>query len=373
MKIDHSQISGNRFMFAIAFYLQSSSLLTAFVAGIAKHESWLPVLFGIGLALPLTYLYRTLMVTFPQKDLLQILEEVFGPILGKMLGLAYAWFFITLAALNVLDLGNFVKITVMTETPQLVLALVCVLVAVYAVRHGLKVVTQYGTLFTFVEFGILLLTIILLANQMHFQNFLPLLTQPAMKYIHSTHLILTVPFGELVVFLMCAPCVRLSSKDATKYWFGGVAMGMAALLIVQLRDISILGDAISMFTLPGLVVLRLVNLGQALSRMEILFAVALMMLLYFKISVLCYVSTITVARLLGITAYKRLALVVGVLILAYSPTLYRSSVEHTASAWETTPAIWTPFEILLPLFTLIVAKIRKLPKKAETSACGQEA
>lgn len=373
MKIDHSQISGSRFMFAIAFYLQSSALLTAFVAGITKHESWLPVLFGIVLALPLTYLYRTLMVTFPQKDLLQILQEVFGPILGKLLGIAYAWFFITLAALNLQDLSDSAKITVMTETPQLVLALICMLVAVYAVRHGLKVVTQYGPLFTFVEFAIVLLTIILLANQMNLENYLPLFAQPAKNYIHGTHLILTVPFGELVVFLMCAPCVRLSSKDATKYWFGGAAIGMAALLFVLLRDISILGDAISMFTLPGLVVLRLINLGQALSRMEILFAVALMMLLYFKISVLCYVSTITVARLLDITAYKRLALVMGVLILAYAPTLYHSSVEHAASAWETTPIIWTPFEILLPLLTLIVAKIRKLPKKAEAPACGREA
>ncbi len=372
MKIDRSQISGSRFMFAIAFYLQSSSLLTSLVAGITKHESWLSVLFGIVLALPLIYLFRTLMVTFPQKDLLQILEEVFGPILGKLLGIAYAWFFITLAALNLQDLGDFAKITMMTETPQLMLTLICMLVSVYAVRHGFKVVTQYGTLFTFAEFGILFVTIILLANQMDFRNLLPLFTQPALKYIHSTHLILTIPFGELVVFLMCAPCVRLSPKDTTRCWLSGVAIGMLTLLIVLLRDISILGDAISMFTLPGLVVLRLVNLGQSLSRMEILFAVALMMLLYFKISVLCYASTITVARLLGITAYKRLAFVTGLLILAYSPTLYHSSVEHTASAWETTPSIWTPFEILLPLLTLIVAKIRKLPK-AEAPACGREA
>ncbi|MEA4970701.1 MAG: endospore germination permease [Candidatus Pelethousia sp.] len=373
MKIDRSQISGSRFMFAVAFYLQSSSLLTSFVAGIAKHESWLSVLFGIVLALPLIYLYRTLMVNFPQKDLLQILEEVFGTILGKLLGIAYAWFFITLAALNLQDLGDFAKVTMMAKTPQLALTLVCLLVAVYAVRHGFKVVTQYGTLFTFAEFAILLITIILLSNQMNFQNFLPVFTQPAMKYIHSTHLILTIPFGELVVFLMCAPSVRLSPKGATRYWFGGVAIGMLTLLIVLLRDISILGEAISMFTLPGLMVLRLVNLGQTLSRMEILFAVALMMLLYFKISVLCYVATVTVARLLGVTTYKRLAIVMGILILAYSSTLFHSSVEHTASAWETTPVIWTPFEILLPLLTLIVAKIRKLPKTAEAPACGREA
>lgn len=367
MKIDNSQISGSRLMFSIACFLQSSALLTSFIAGITKHESWLPIVFGIALSMPLIYLFRTLMVMFPQRNLLGILEEVYGPILGKILGISYAWFFITLAALNVQDLADFAKLTVMSETPPLVLTLLCVLVAVWAVRHGLKVVTQYGTLFTFVEFAIVLLTVVLLANQIDLKSFLPLFSLPAMKYVHSTHLIVTIPFGELVVFLMCTPCVKLCRSEATKYWFGGVAMGMLTLLIVQLRDISILGNSIHLFALPGLVVLRLVNLGQALSHVELLFAVALMMLLFFKITVLCYVSTITVAQLMHTAAYKRLALIMGVLIIVYGSTLYLSSVEHTASAWETTPIIWTPFEILLPLLTFIIAKLRRLPKPAETA------
>ncbi len=374
MKIDKSQVSGSRFMFALTFFLQSSALLTSFLACITKQESWLPVVFGAVFCIPLVYLYRTLMVMFPDKNLLQVLEEVYGRVAGKVLGASYIWFFLTLSSLNLIDLGNFAKITVMTETPHLVLTLTCVLVAVWAVRNGFKVVARYGSLFTVIEFIIVGVSIILLVNQINFKNFLPIFDQPVMKYVQSTHIISTIPLGELVVFLMVTPCVKLSRRQITKHWFLGVGMGILTMLVVLLRDISILGNTLHLFALPGLVTLRLVNLGEALSRMEILFALGLMMLLFFKVAVLSYVSTVAIAQLVGTTAYKSLALVTGILILVYSMTIYPNSVAQAASAREITPAVWTLFEMILPLLTFILAKIRKLPKASKKAeAKGEEA
>ncbi len=365
MKIDPSQISKNRFMFSIACFLQSSALLTAFVSGVTKQDSWLAVLIGIVLCMPLIYLYRTLMVMFPGKNYMQVLEDVFGPVPGKILGIAYVWFFITLAALNLEDLGDFTKVTVLKDTPHIILAVMCILVAVLAVRHGLKVVARYSSVFTIVEFSIVAVSIILLLGQYDFQNFLPIFDLPPIKYVQGAHIIATIPFGELVVFLMITPNVNLSRRDATKCWFWGVGMGMLTLLVVLLRDIAVLGNTMSLFALPGLMSMRLVFLGQALSRVEIIFAVALIMLLFFKITFLYYISTIAIAQLFRTTQYKRLALVTGALILAYMPTLYSNSVEHAASGREIVPFAWTIFEILIPLLAFIVAKFRKLPVAAD--------
>ncbi len=373
MKIDKSQISGKQFMFTVAFFLQASALLTSFLAGVTKNEAWIPVIIGSILCLPLIFLFRTLMVMFPDKNLLQVLEEVYGRIMGKILGAAYVWFFLTLAAANMIDIGDFAMITFATETPNVVLTLICVLVTVWAVRHGFKVVSRYSKLFTIVEFIIVGVSFVLLLNQMDFTNLLPVFRQPAVKYVQSIHIIATIPCGELVIFLMVTPCVKkLTPREATKYWFGGFAIGMSILLAVLLRDIAVLGNALHLFALPGLVTLRLVNLGEALSRMEIIFAVALVMLLFFKITVLCYVSALAIAQLFQTTQYKRLALAVGILIMVYAPTLYPSSVEHTVSAQTIVPFIWTPFQILLPALTYILAKVRKLPRTAAEAVKGQE-
>lgn len=373
MIIDKSQISGRRFMFTVAFFLQASALLTAFLTGVVNNESWIPTLIGTVLCIPLIYLYRTLMVMFPDKNFLQVLEEVYGKIPGKIIGVLYVWFFLTLASLNLVDIGDLSKTMFTTETPDIVTTLIAVLVAVWAVRYGFKVVSRYSKAFTIVEFILVAASLVLLINQMDFSNLLPVFTQPPIKYVQSVHIIATIPYGELVVFLMVTPCIKqLTPKKATKYWFGGMAMGMIVLLVVLLRDVMVLGKAIHLFTLPGLVALRLVNIGEALSRMEIIIAVALVMLLFFKITILCYVSTIAIAQLFGTTQFKHLAVVVGALILVYAPTLYPSVVEHAVSGQTMQPIIWTLFEILLPLLTLILAKIKKLPNQA-AAIKGQEA
>jgi hypothetical protein len=53
-------------------------------------------------------------------------------------------------------------------------------------------------------------------------NFLPLLQLPTKKTIQSIHICSTIPFGELVTFLMITSNVRLSRRDATKYLFAGL-------------------------------------------------------------------------------------------------------------------------------------------------------
>ena len=302
---------------------------------------------------------------FPIQNLLQILVEVYGPVVGKVIGCAYIWFFFTLAALNLTDLGNFTKLTIMQETPNAVLLLMCILVSAFAVRNGIKLVTKYATLFTVTASIIAIICVMLLLNQINLENFLPMFDLPSEKYAQGVHIASTIPFGELVVFLMIHPCVKLSRSDATKYLFLGFWLGGITILIILLLNIGVLGNMLDMFTLPTLVTLRLVNLGIALSRMEVLFAIILIMLLFFKITILYYISVLAVAQLFNIKAYQHLVLAAGALMIAYGLTLYPSLVEHAASAQEIVPFLWTPFEILLPMLTFMIAKIRKLPKAKE--------
>ena len=362
MRIDKGQITGPQFMFTVICYVKASSLLTAFVAGVALQDSWLVVLFSIALCLPLMWLFRTLMVMFPDRNLIQILEEVYGPVAGRILGVLYLWFFFTLTALNLMDLGNLTKLMILPETPNVVLTVMCLLVAAWAVSYGIKVVVRYSVLFAFISYAILAVSVLLALSEVDPQNFLPMFDQPVIKYIQGTHIMTTIPFGETVAFLMITPNVKLSPGDRTKYLFLGFLLGGLTTLVVMLRDVAVLGNTIQLFTLPTLVTLRLINLGAALSRIEILLAITLIMLLFFKITFLYYVSVITIAQLTKIKAYRHLVLAVGALVVAYGPTLYANAVEHTDSARSIEPILWTLFEILLPLLTLVLAKLRKLPK-----------
>ena len=82
-----------------------------------------------------------------------------------------------------------------------------------------------------------------------------------------------------------------------------------------------------------------------------------------------YVSVIAVAQFIGARPYRHIVLAAGALIVAYGLTMMNPSpVQYSASAQQTTPILWTFFEILVPLLTFVIAKLRKLPKAAKRKA-----
>jgi spore germination protein KB len=354
-------------MFSVACFIQASSLLTTFFSNITLRESWLAVVIGAVLFLPPLWLYRTLMVMFPDRTLLQVLEDVFGAVAGKILGAVYVWLAFTVTSLNLIDIGNFTKLTIMPQTPNVVLVLVCALVCAFGIWHGIKLVTRYSLFFVVIAFLILGASIVLVLDQVNLQNFVPVFDLPVLKYVQSAHIVAAVPFGELVLVLMITPNVQLSRHDTTKYLFWGFAMGAITILLVMLRDIAVLGNTLELFTLPGLITLRLVNMGTALSRMEILFEIVLIVQLFFKTMLLYYISVVALAQLLKVKSYRRLILIAGVFIIVYGFTLYPGPVEHVKSVQETVPFSFAILEFVVPFIVYVVAKCRKLPKEKEVS------
>ena len=117
MQIDKGKISGIQFMFTVACFIQSSSLLTSFFTSITKQDSWIVVILGFVMSIPSLLIYTYIMKIFPDKNLMEINNIVFGPIIGKVVSVLYLWFFLTLSALNTKDLGDFVQKTTMQNTP----------------------------------------------------------------------------------------------------------------------------------------------------------------------------------------------------------------------------------------------------------------
>ncbi len=364
-QIDKGRITSARLMFTIVCFIQSSSLLTSFMTSVTKQDSWLAVLVCTVVYLPFMFVYRALIVKFPGLNLLQVFEAVFGKALGKLVGLLFVWFFFTLAALNLSDLGAFARETLMEETPNTVLVVVCILVAAMAARQGIRAVAWYSALYMVVSFTLIAVSVLLLLSRFRLENFLPMFDQPFSKYLQGIHIIATIPFGELIAFLMVTPNVDFSKRDVTRSLFLGFVLGALTIAAVVARDTAVLGNTLHMFALPSLVALRMVQLGEALTRMEILFGIVLIILLFVKITFLLYVSVLSLAQLTGARSYKHLTLISAAFIVAYGQTLYSDQLRHALSAQEIVPIAWTFFEFLLPLVALGVTLIRKLPKKKE--------
>ncbi len=365
MTIDKTQISGVRFMFTVAFMLQSISVFTTFNVAIVKNDAWITVLIATIFFIPFIFLYNKLMLMFNNKNFVQMLETVFGKFIGKLLSIMFLYYLFTVTTLNLRSLGKFAKITVMINTPLFAIILVTILFSVFAVRHGLKVCTRYSVLFTIVEFSILVVSVVFLLDQIDLQNFLPIFEQPFLKYVQGVHFSMMIPIGELVIFLMITPNIRVEKKSLLKFWLWGLIIGISIFLIILMRDITVLGNLIQLVSIPKLIIFRLITIGDAISRIEILFVVAIMMLLFFKITLFLYITTITVAQIFEIKQFKNLALITGLLIAFYATVIYKSDMQEMELTPYVIPFFHMIFEIIIPLLLFIVAKIRGFPKKEQ--------
>lgn len=365
MSIAENKISGRQFMFTITCIIQASALLNAFISNVTQQETWLIVLFGTLVFLPTLWMYRCLIVRFPDKNLVEITIHIFGPILGRVISFFYIFFFFVLLCLNSVDMTTLCNSTMLPNTPIYVLLAICLLVAAWAVRSGLRVMTLYGKFFVIASFIIIIGSIVLLIGKFEFNNLFPVFDMPLIKYIQGIHILNTIPFGELVVILMISPNVVMTKKETTKYLFIGTLLGAVSFLLTVLRDILALGGTFGIFMTPSLMAFRLIRFAEVFTRSEILFVCIFIVLLFFKITVLFYACVTTITQVFNLEKYKPLVFPLGLLVMVASLVFMANPVHHIVSGRQAAPFLWMIPEIILPTITLFVAILFK--KKSERS------
>ena len=368
MKLESSRITPFQYMLSVACFLQSSALLSAFFAPITRQDSWLVVIFGMIVAIPELLVFMAIMRSFPGKNLIEIAQDALGRVGGTIVSLMLIWFFLTQGGLNLRDLGQFARQIILVETPIVVVISLCMLLCAYAVHNGLKVATRYAPVFSMMSIFLAVLTFMLTLKLMDFNNFLPILSQEPLTYIHGTNIVLSIPFGELVLFLMIAPSVKRGKRGMGAYLLGGFLIGSVTIVAVVVRDTAVLGRVGAMFSLPSFEALRMIRLTEALNRMEILFAIVLIVLLFFKITIIFYASVTAVAQLLRLKSYHPLVMILAAFTVGYSTFVFPTAEIHTAYSRNTAPIFWVLFEFLLPLLILIVGRARGLHKQPQLSA-----
>lgn len=363
MKIKRDQTSSSQLMFSAGCFIQGSTLLTYGIHKFGKHEAWIAVLVGCLISLPVLGIYVSLAKKFPGKSLIEINNIVLGKILGRIFSVFYIFYFFTLVLLNTSDLGNFVGGFMLTQTPIVVVLAMFIFICCWAVRKGARTITRYGALFVFLCIIVIFFNSILLIKNVKTDNFLPLFSLPLQNYFEGAHVVAMLPICEIMAFFMLLPHLQ-NAGESGKVFFGGFAIGAVTLLITVARDTAVLGPRCALAPVPTFAVIRLVNIGNILTRMEILYAMILIMLLFFKVSILIFATVSGVKRLLEFDSYQFLVFTFGAIIVIFTIASFNSAMEHAYWLISGAAAIYaTLFLLIMPAVTLIVAAARFKKKR----------
>jgi spore germination protein KB len=349
--------------YASANMIIATSILSKQLYTYAENQGWVAITAGVVFCLIMISVYAALAGKFPGFSLIEINTAVFGGLFGKVVSILYVYFFLTIACLNVNVMGNFIQGYVLPNTPMLLIMLVFVIACGYAVRKGPYKLMSYGFVIVFISCGILLLNTLLLVPQLKFRNLLPIFSLAPRHYVLGAHSVAMIPLSDTFFLMMFLPYVKKTEGLGSALRKGMLA-GAAFLMVQVLRDTSVLGGMLEEYNMPSHIAVRLIDIGDILTRLDIVFISVIILLLFYKVSILLYATVSGVERILKTGSSRFLVTVFSVLLALYALTVFQSQSEHTQWLVRGAAAVHhTFFVVILPLATWFAAALHGVGNK----------
>jgi len=345
-------------MMIILFQIGSTPLFA--LGGKAKQDSWLAMLAAAICGLFLLLMFLFIQRRAPDKDLIGLLRLCFGNIIGNFLGAAFVLYFAYESMRNVRDFGEITTITLLTSTPQLVIMLIVVVLAAYAICMGIEAfcrVVEILTPIVICSYSALVI-LIFSSNLVKLDRLLPIMENgpvPVLKAAFPD--IVSFPFGQTVVFFMLYKLLYNKKKfcRVSMIAYSSVAL---FLILMNMLDMMVLGPTLSgESTIPFLQAVQLIQVGDFLERLDVFVTLLLFLGLYVKLTMFYWASAYGLAELLG-TKSKLPIYGVGAVIFATS-FLEPDYTYHVWLGIEVSVKFFPIFQVLIPLMMFVAILIRK--------------
>lgn len=324
----------------------------------AQKDAWLAGLLGIGLALPMVLIYARLLSHFPGKDLFDIQEMIFGKVLGKILGVLYMWFFFHLGALVLRNFGEFIMAVALSQTPLMIPIIMIGFLCSWGVKEGIEILGRWGEFFIGIVLFVTFLAILLLIPKMQINYIRPILYNGMKPVVMGAFSVFSFPLGETILFTMCFSSLKWKHSPY-KVYTAGLFIGGMILVITSIADMLVLGPEINaMAHFPDYIVVSTLDMGDFLTRLEIIVAIVFMIAGFVKASICLLTVSKGVAKIFHCADYRFVVMPTALLMINLSYLIYDNIGEMQQWAFEIWRYYAFPFQVMLPVLMLVAAELK---------------
>lgn len=358
---ENTKIAARQFAILVFMFTAGSSLLLApaMLATPAKQDAWLAGILGMGAGLLFGLIDTKLGSLQPEMNLVQHCEKILGRWMGKAVSLLFLTFPFLLASLVLRNIGDFLTVYIMPETPIQFIHFLMIIVVMMGIRLGIETLARAAEIIFPWFIVLFLLLLIFVSPQIEVRNIQPFLEGGMKPVLHGALLFAAFPFMEYVVFLFIIPSVNRPGKVG-KAFFAGTCLGGAAIVLLTAFSILVIGpDHTARNVYPSYVLAQKINIGDFLQRIEAVIAGLWFVSIFFKLSISFYATTLGLAQILNLKEYRMLVFPLGMMVVVFSLVSSPNIVYNFTVVLEVWVFFAGTFGLLLPLFLLGVAAIRK--------------
>lgn len=350
-------ISDKQGIILIILFVWGSALVLG-TAGAALKDVWLAKILGILMALPVLMIYAKLLSMFEGKDIFDILNLAFGKIIGRIISLIYIWYALHIGALVLYTFSEFVSTIGLNETPKIVFMGMLMFLSTWAVKEGIEVLGRWAEiLIVFLVFMISMNFILSIPN-MKINNLLPILENGVKPVIKGGFSAFSFPFAETVIFTMVFSCLK-DKKSIFKTYISGLLLSGTVLVFIAARNIMVLGSYVMSTTYYSTYnAVEKINIGYFLQRLESAVSIVFLIAGFVQISISLLGASKGISKIFNFNDYRFIVTPTALIIMNLAFLAADDMMELTEWNLKVYPYYGFIFEVILPLLTFFICKIR---------------
>lgn len=355
------KITSSQAIAILVLFMFGSSVIFG-VSTEAKQDSWITLILAMFFSLPIVFIYARIIKLYPGLGLYEIIDKLFGKVIGNIITILMIWYAIHLCSMILRNFSEYIKITTLLKTPEILVIIILLLVAIYIGKSGPTIFGGWVLVVLPIVILMLLMTIILSLGIIDVKNLMPIMATDLKGLSLATYKIFSFPLAETVLFLPLA-CFLKKEDSPYKIYTFSIIFGGIILLFVMLRNLTVLGSTLSLATyFPSFSATRIIEIGNFLTRIEGIVTINFLFAGITKITVCLIAASLGIAKLLSVTNYKKVLLPTGLLTLTLSLILYTNILEMMDFI-KVYYIYALPFQIIIPLIIWITAEIKLRKKK----------
>jgi len=344
---------------------------SAIVLGIGRDAgkaSWIALLAGTVIGILFFFLYTLIYSLGKKSTMKDLLCFSFGKFVGSFLAFLYALYFFYISARVLGDFAFFIQNEFLTVSSFLV-KVTLILTIGYIAYLGIETLGRSGEVLFFITLIILvpIFSFFFISNTMDFHNLRPIREDlnKVMKALYP--LLITVPFGELVVFFTLFKYVDDFRTFIKRGWFGVLASGFLLATVSVLTLGALSKELVAEFNFPFVKAVQNINI-EFLPHLEIIIIIIFMIGGIIKISIFFHGGIEILSTLFHIKNYKRLIIPVLFCIFFITIIFMKNYFEHITVGLKLVPYyLHFPFQIGIPLCMLVSLFVRNMLSKKNLS------
>lgn len=318
-------------------------------------DTWISMLIGFltGTLFALIMIY--ICSKFPEKNIIQFSEEIFGKWLGKVTGIILALFFAVAYAVSANVMTLHIKQYFLLETPMLLICVAFTLLCMYGVYLGVEVVLRFAML-AFLMTVLMNLTMVTGSyGDFDVNKLRPVFDSGLLRNV-STSIYFFLDTCMVILSVGYIYPLLNNKKNIAKISIWSIVISILLIVPWPVFEVAVMGhNTVKQYAVVCMQQIRCAQLTRYLPRYELIMVSFYMFCMFVQSVIMYYCCIISVKQTTGIKKDKILILSLAVILIIVTYVMsydHNSYIDFLDYPWA---QICTVVSIGLPVFLLITA------------------